>query len=175
MCLGLCLIAVTVPCLYGNLRVGVVPALLYFNKNYQEKKGLLWVLFNSAQQLKISGFCYLGEWMFWYESWGKLYSLFCDLNVTKNNTFVIDLLNFSYSVTSSNFIVFSVFMLVHSFTIIAHVPENCIQSIFREITENNKQLGAGGRERETNKQTRTTTKKKTHKKHPKKNPPLCTG
>lgn len=37
--------------------------------------------------------------------------------------YAIDLLNFSYSVTSGNFIVFSAFMPVCSFIIITHVPE----------------------------------------------------
>lgn len=96
--------------------------------------------FSSAQQLRISSFHYLGEWMFWLECWGKLYILFWELNVTKSDTFVIDLLNFNCSVSSSNFFVFSVFMLVYSFIIIGHVPENWVQNISREMLENNEQL-----------------------------------
>lgn len=135
---------VTVLCLYGNLRVGAIPASLYFNNNHQKRKKCcsLWVQF--CKQLNISSFHYLGERMFWLESWGKLYILFWELNVTTNNTYVIDLLKFSYSVTSSNFIVFSVFILVYSFIIIAHVPENCLQNILREIRENNEQLKKTG-------------------------------
>lgn len=67
---------VTVLHLYCNQRADVAQALLYFSNNYQERKHcLLWILFNSAQQLKINTFNYLGEWIVWLESWGKLYDL----------------------------------------------------------------------------------------------------
>lgn len=67
---------VAVLCLYCNQRAGMALALLYFNNSYQERKhSLLWILFNSAQQLKISTFNYLGEWTVWLESWGKFYDL----------------------------------------------------------------------------------------------------
>lgn len=63
-----------------------------------------------------------------------------ELNVAKNHTYAIDLLNFSYSVTSGNFIVFSAFMPMCSFIIITRVPEHWVQHIFGEMTENNEQL-----------------------------------
>lgn len=63
-----------------------------------------------------------------------------ELNVAKNHTHEIDFLNFSYSMTSSNFIVFSAFMPVCSFIFITHVPENWVQHILGEIIENNEQL-----------------------------------
>lgn len=63
-----------------------------------------------------------------------------ELYVAKKHIYAIDLLNFSYSVTSGNSIVFSAFMPVCSFIIITHVPGNWVQRILGEVIENNEQL-----------------------------------